>query len=156
MPIYKRCIRCGKRIESGTTCECLKERYKEYDRTSRDRESKTFYDGKAWRMTRDNIIGTDEIDIYLYMTMGQMVAADTVHHIIPLKDDRTLSLNADNLMSLHHDTHSMIEQRYKKDKKGMIAELTAMLQAFRKGEGVSEKFLKRPPDPMPRFPRGKF
>ena len=52
MPIYKRCSRCGKRIEAGTTCPCVKARHKEYDRYSRDSRSKQYYHSKEWDRVR--------------------------------------------------------------------------------------------------------
>ena len=109
MPIYKRCSRCGKRIPSGSTCSCVKQRHREYDRYSRDQKSKDFYGGKEWEMTRAVVLDVDDgIDVYLYMTQGVIVAADTVHHIIPIKDDWERRVDIDNMMSLSSDTHSMI------------------------------------------------
>ena len=120
MAIYRRCGRCGKRITSGSKCECLKQRHKEYDKYSRDKEAKKFYTSKAWRTTRAHVLTLDEIDVYLYTTTGEVVMADTVHHIIPRKDDESKSLDIDNLISLSRETHSMIEIRYKEDKKKII------------------------------------
>ena len=48
------------------------------------------------------------------MTEGVILAADTVHHIIPLKEAWDKRCDKQNLMPLHHDTHSKIEQMYKK------------------------------------------
>lgn len=143
MPIYKRCSRCGKRLPSGTKCECLKKRHHEYDKYSRDKKAKDYYGSKEWDVTRVHILELDEgIDVYLFMTTGEIVIADTVHHIIPLRDDWTKRADEDNLMSLNHDTHSMIEKMYKKNKEEMIKTLTEMLSRYRKqkGQGVSEKF----------------
>lgn len=67
------------------------------------------------------------------MTTGEILPADTAHHIIPLKDDWNKRCDINNLMSLNHDTHSMIEQMYKKDKPGMQKQLQEMLQAYRGG-----------------------
>lgn len=132
MPIYKRCSRCGKRLPSGTSCECLKKRHREYDRYSRDKKSKDFYNSQAWLKKRTDVMDIDGgIDVYLYMTTGEIVLADTVHHIIPLKDDWGKRLDEDNLMSLNHDTHSIIEQQYKKNKPEMIKKLQKMLTEYR-------------------------
>lgn len=132
MSIYKRCSRCGKRMLSGTTCECLKQRYKEYDKYSRDRKAKDFYCSSEWIRKRAAVLELDAgIDVYMYMTTGEILLADTVHHIVPLRDDWAQRLNEENLMSLNHDTHSMIEQKYKSDKDGMIKELKQMLTQFR-------------------------
>lgn len=61
-----------------------------------------------------------------------MIRADTVHHIIPLRDDWNKRNDPDNLMSLNHDTHSKIEQLYKADKEKMQIELQEMLTEYRK------------------------
>lgn len=71
------------------------------------------------------------MDVYVFMTTGEILLADTAHHIIPLKDDWSKRNDIDNLMSLHHDTHSLIEKKYKKDKSRMQAELKEMLKQFR-------------------------
>jgi len=134
--IYRHCGRCGKKIPSGSKCSCLKDRHKEYDKYSRDKEAKKFYNSAVWKHTRNYVLSLDGVDVYLYMTTGEIVAPDTVHHIIQYRDDRTLGTTIDNLMSLSHSTHSMIEKRYKEDKEKIIAELTKMLRDFRKGRGL--------------------
>lgn len=132
MPIYKRCSRCGKRIPSGSTCPCVKQRHREYDRYSRDRRSRSFYNSKEWKTGRATALEADGgIDVYLFMTEGIIAAADMVHHIIPLKDDWNKRIDIDNMMSLSSDTHSMIEQMYKKNKGEMIRKLQEMLKEYR-------------------------
>lgn len=136
MPIYKRCSRCGKRLPTGTTCECVKNRHREYDRYSRDKKAKEFYHSGEWERTRAAVIDMDGgIDVYLFMTTGEVVLADTVHHIVPLRDDWSKRMDAMNLMSLNHNTHSMIEQMYKDRKEEMIEKLTEMLIKYRTMEG---------------------
>lgn len=136
MPIYKRCSRCGRRITSGTSCPCIKARHREYDRYSRDRRRKQFYDSKEWSLSRSAAMEADGgIDVYLFMTEGKIEAADTVHHIIPLQDEWQKRLDIDNLMSLRHDTHSMIEKMYKKDKTGIEKKLQKMLLEYRSRGG---------------------
>ena len=132
MPIYKRCSRCGKRLPEGTRCSCQKKRHQEYDRYSRDGKSKKYYNSKEWELARAAALEADGgIDVYVFMTTGQIVLADTAHHIIPLKDDWNKRNDIENLMSLSHDTHSIIEKKYKKDKDKMQAELKEMLKQFR-------------------------
>ncbi len=135
MAIYKRCGRCGKRILSGTTCECLKERHREYDRYSRDKKSKTFYDSQEWVRTRKEVLEEQGMDVYIYMTSGEIILADTVHHIKPLRDDWSMRIDKGNLMSLHHDTHSMIEKKYKENKQKIMEELSEMLEQFKAEQG---------------------
>lgn len=132
MPIYKRCSRCGKRLEAGTVCTCQKDRYKEYDRYSRDPKSKHYYNSNEWLRARSEALEKDNgIDVYVYMTRGEVVAADTVHHIIPLRDDWSMRNDIDNLISLQHDTHSVIEQMYIKDKARVQQELKSMVKEYR-------------------------
>ena len=132
MPIYKRCSRCGKRLPEGTRCSCQKKRHQEYDRYSRDRTSKQYYNSKEWELDRAAALEADGgIDVYVFMTTGQIVLADTAHHIIPLKDDWSKRNDIENLMSLSHDTHSLIERQYKKDKDRMQNELKEMLKQYR-------------------------
>ena len=132
MPIYKRCSRCGKRLEAGVMCTCQKDRHRDYDRYGRDQKSKHYYNSNEWLRIRSATLEKDNgIDVYIYMTRGEVVAADTVHHIIPLRDDWSMRNDIDNLISLQHDTHSMIEQMYQKDKIRMQQELKAMIQENR-------------------------
>lgn len=69
--------------------------------------------------------------MYMFMTEGIVIAADMVHHIVPLKDDWNKRIDIDNMMSLSSDTHSMIEQMYKKNKGEMIRKLQEMLKEYR-------------------------
>ena len=79
-----------------------------------------------------------EIDVYCYMTTGEIKLADTVHHIAPLRDAWGKRLDTDNLMSLNHSTHSEIERLYSEDKQGMMERLKEMLRAYRnEGRGES-------------------
>lgn len=134
MPIYKRCGGCGKRLPSGTKCKCLKARHKEYDKYTRDKKSTSFYNSKEWELTREAVLVLDKgIDVYLYMTAGEIVLADTVHHINPLKDNWNRRCDKDNLMSLSSDTHSMIEKMYLKDKQGTMKMLYEILERYRNG-----------------------
>ena len=59
MAIYKRCGRCGKRIPSGIRCSCGKVRHKEYDRYSRDKKSKQYYDSSEWSRSRAAALEAD-------------------------------------------------------------------------------------------------
>lgn len=132
MAIYRRCGRCGKRILSGTKCSCLKERHKEYDRKYRDRVSNEFYHSREWSQARDYVLTLDGgIDVYLYMTTGEILIADTVHHIEPLKDNWSKRVEVSNLMSLHHDTHSWIEKQYDTGKEEMIGKLSGLIRKYR-------------------------
>lgn len=157
--IYKRCGRCGKRIPAGTTCECVieyrkkkkeyffkkrlelrtkekdRQRYADYDHNRRNRKAYEFYHSPEWVWIRTVVLDKDGyIDVYKYMTEGVVVVADTVHHVIPLEEDWDKRFDIDNLMSLHHSTHSIVEALYKNDKKAAVVQLQDMLLRYRGGE----------------------
>lgn len=135
MAIYKRCGRCGKRIESGSRCDCRKERHKEYDKYSRDKKSKLFYSGKEWEHARASALEADEgMDVYVFMTTGEMILAEDVHHIIPIKDNWDKRTDLDNLISLSHATHAAVEQMYKKNKEQTQEILRKLLKEYREGK----------------------
>ena len=130
--IYKRCSRCGKRLPEGKTCICIKQRHKEYDRYSRDKKSDSFYHSKEWKEARDKALEADEgLDVYAYMTSGQIIAADTVHHIVPLRDDWSKRCDVSNLMSLSPASHNTIEWLYKQGRAKAEKTLTDMLKRYR-------------------------
>lgn len=140
MPIYTRCSRCGARVMAGAMCPCrAKEeakRQKLYDTTDRDRRSHAFYNGGEWKKVKQSVLDIDNgIDVYVYMTEGRVLIADVVHHIEPLTDNWNRRLDIDNLMSLNHSTHGMIEKKYKKNKQEMIKILTKMLEDYRMARG---------------------
>lgn len=140
MPIYTRCSRCGARVMAGAMCPCRDKeeakRQKLYDATDRDRRGHAFYNSSKWKKTKQKVLDIDEgIDIYVHMTEGKILIADVVHHIEPLTDNWNRRLDIDNLMSLNHSTHGMIEKKYKKNKQEMIGILTKMLKDYRMARG---------------------
>lgn len=94
--------------------EVKKERHKYYDTHKRDIDLKRFYNSAAWKKVREQALIRDHyIDIYLYHKKGIIVAADTVHHIIEVKEDAKKRLELDNLISVSEETHNKISQLYK-------------------------------------------
>jgi hypothetical protein len=139
MPIYKRCGRCGNRISSGTKCDCFKDRHKEYDKHFRDKKSDAFYHSDEWKFARKNALLLDKgIDVYVYMTSGEVIFADMVHHIEPLKDNWERRCDIDNLISLSNETHGLIEAHYKKDEQDTIRILYEMLRRYRSNDRCRE------------------
>lgn len=138
------CNYCGKRLVPGQQCDCktvqarLAERNKEaqerYDRTRRDKEAAAFYASEEWKAVRQAVwaraYGLDE---YLYKTTGRVVKADTVHHIVELKDDRTLAYDTNNLICVSRQTHKLIHTNYRNRKRKLELqnELRAAIGALR-------------------------
>ena len=138
MPIYRRCNRCGTRYETGSTCpRCdisfsRAERYRTYDKYQRDKDAKKFYASADWLAARDYVLDLDGgWDVYAYMTEGKLIPADTVHHIIPRRDDKSKALDPSNLMSVSAASHAAIEHLYNINKHTAQKNLAEILQKYR-------------------------
>lgn len=135
--IYKRCPRCGKRIEAGQTCGCVKMRHKEYDRLSRDKDSAHFYSSSAWKRMRQHILDKyDGIDVYAYILYGHIEPATLVHHIVELKDDKSQALLEQNLIPVSVSTHNIIHSAYDKSNADKQAMQTILYECLRKMKDV--------------------
>lgn len=101
-------------IHARSTTEDNRERHREYDAHCRNKKSKAFYSSAVWQATRARVLARDtNIDIYLYITCGKVVPADTVHHIVELSEDWSKRCDLDNLISISNTTHSTISRLYK-------------------------------------------
>lgn len=127
--MYKCCAKCQKiiPIECGTYCiDCAtkvpKRRYKEYNNVSRNKDTQSFYNNKAWKCLAKDIkqtynglcmcclgMSTDS------MTANNIKPARIVHHIIPLSDNKDLGLRYDNLIPVCDRCHKVIHTAYDKD-----------------------------------------
>ena len=133
MPIFKRCSRCGKRVPSGTACECIKRRHKEYD-SIRNKDISSFYGSGVWQRKRQEAmelyIGND---IYSYYMFGKLEQADTVHHILPLKENWGKRLDIDNLIPLTNSNHEKLHYRMKNGEHDtVIQELKDLQERWKK------------------------
>nr|WP_314462084.1 type II toxin-antitoxin system Phd/YefM family antitoxin [uncultured Clostridium sp.] len=90
---------CNKLVPQGVRyCEAHsinraaenKERHKEYDAHCRNQTAKAFYNSGEWRAARARTLARDTgIDIYLYITTGEVVPADMVHNMKTYMDKIT-------------------------------------------------------------------
>ena len=136
MPIYKRCSRCGRRLRTGTICECQmkakrqqkRERDKAYDEEKRDKNRARFYKTKAWLITKEEaLIRCMYIDIYEYYKFGRIAQAQMVHHIAPVSEEYSRRLDMDNLIGLTNKNHARIHQSMKERGE---KEIQTMLYAY--------------------------
>lgn len=138
MTITRLCGRCGKRIAAGSKCECIKqsnkERYAAYDKKRTDKEVHNFYNTTEWKKLRQwAIYHFKNIDIYSFYILGKLEYGQTVHHIVPIKDDWSKRLNKNNLIYLTHKNHQLIHERMKNDNaQEVINELVGLIQRFEK------------------------
>lgn len=82
-------------------------RHRTYDEVSRDQESKKLYDSSAWRRARSVKLAEDPL-CEACNSRGALEAASHVHHIIEVRQDRSLSLEQGNLQSLCRSCHSRL------------------------------------------------
>lgn len=131
MAIYKRCSRCGKRIQTGTTCECQKNRHKEYKRYRTDDKEQSFYSSKEWKIIKNKVKNKfNGIDIYSYYVLGKIEYGQTTHHIETLKDNWDRRLDIDNLIYLTESNHQKIHAGIERNKKEIMDMLYRLIKRF--------------------------
>lgn len=139
MPIYKRCDRCHKRLPAGTTCDCMKQARRE---SRSGKEARKEYGTQRWKIKRDQIMEQYcRLDVLLFYRDRQVVPADMVHHIEPLKERPDLWLDDGNLIPLSNATHAEVEHNYdlnpesKRRQQQELRDAQSFLRAFlRSGE----------------------
>jgi len=131
--IWVRCPRCGARIGAGAGCTCKVPDASAYDRYQRDQQAREFYHSREWVALSQQIKEEIGVDVWLYMTTGQIVLPDQVHHIIPLKDDWSKRFDRDNLIPLSTASHATIEHEYRHNKQKIQRELQHYLKLYMQG-----------------------
>ncbi|MBE5936037.1 MAG: hypothetical protein E7262_09640 [Lachnospiraceae bacterium] len=93
-----------------------------------------FYNSKEWLRFREMLAHKQLcLYIYAYYKYGEIVAADTYHHIIELKEDYSLRISKDNVIGLTYSNHQTIHELYDQNnhiKRQTQYELKAMLMKF--------------------------
>lgn len=85
-----------------------------YDCFYRDKESKKFYQSAQWRKVKKMKLDRDPL-CETHLQAGETVAADMVHHMIPIKKG-TKEVDLDFLVSLCHACHNQIETEMEKER----------------------------------------
>ena len=142
--IKRLCPRCRRVIEENQKY-CIKcmpkirtEADRRYDRFKRNKDSKSFYNSKLWKLKREEILSFYlNLDIYELYINKKIVSADTVHHIHELIETQEQALDNDNLIALSSSTHDLIHGMYKEDKittmKLLVALKNRWLREIQKG-----------------------
>lgn len=127
--IYKRCGRCGKRIPSGTNCECYQKEKRMYAKAEGIKKA---YHTQRWKNLREYVlVKYNGIDIYMLYKYGKVVPADTVHHIATTKECPALFYSVENLIPVSRRAHEEIHERYKReDQETVQKELRQYLKKF--------------------------
>lgn len=83
-----------------------RERYRRYDRDRRDKRSKAFYDSAEWQRLRAYVLDRDRHLCVMCLEQHRITPADTVDHIVPIREDWGRRLDPDNCRSLCASCHS--------------------------------------------------
>lgn len=139
MPLYRLCSVCSKKVEYGTKCNCeikeQKENYKHYKSNRTDIKEQEFYSSSAWIKCRNSVASNQfGLDI-IEWSKGNVIQAETYHHIIETKEDWSLRLDANNIIGLTKRNHILIHRLMNKsseDKRKVQAYLKKLLEKFKK------------------------
>ena len=70
-----------------------------------------FYKSRKWKRKRETILKRDEYLCRECRRYGRTTPATTVHHIVPLEQNRKLALVSGNLVSLCDACHNAMHDR---------------------------------------------
>lgn len=65
-----------------------------------------FYSTRQWRSIRLNALRRDGYKCQHAKRLGQELKADTVHHVIPVRENPRLALDLSNLESINKSNHN--------------------------------------------------
>lgn len=96
-----------------------------------------FYHSTDWDIAREKVLVRDKYTCQFFLgkwddgkhkpTKIKLLKADTVHHIIPIKERPDLALDIGNMISLSFEAHEIIEDRtrfrFKKRNKPVTKEM---------------------------------
>lgn len=124
MALMKHC-RCGETIPIQSKCceNCIeyydKQRTKynkRYDKVKR--VNAEFYNSQEWKDLRSDVmVKVKGLDLYDYYINHKITKADTVHHIVEVRQDYDRRLDITNLIPLSSSNHRKIHKMYFKSKK---------------------------------------
>lgn len=104
-----------------------------YNRTKRDVTIERFYKSAAWLSTREAVLNEyNHIDLYDFYVNQRLNKADTVHHIIPLKENWSRRLDKKNLFPISISNHNVIDVLYRKDKPAAQQLLFSLLDRWKR------------------------
>lgn len=96
-----------------------KENYKSYDSNRKNDREWQFYKSKEWLKLRNYILFKYFcFDIYCLHVEHRIECANTVHHIIEIREDWNKRLDIGNMFPCSIETHNVIHKLYAQDKEG--------------------------------------
>jgi len=140
MAVYKKCTKCGKKIQQYKDCECKiqakRDSYNDYKRRRQDKDRQALYSSTTWIRLRDYIYRKYYgLCIVCLLKDNKIVNAEVVHHIEDVESSKGRELDADNLIPLCQSCHIRVHRQYDKNnnnKSSMQKILFLLLEKFNK------------------------
>lgn len=85
---------------------------KDYDDRRKDDKYRKFYKSNQWSIVRDYVLKRDNYLCRECDKEGKITICSTVHHIIEIKEDFSKALDENNLVTLCHECHNKIHNRF--------------------------------------------
>lgn len=125
----KRCKDCELKYRSNK-----KESNRIYNSNNRDKETDEFYNSSEWIDKREYILNKYHYrDLWDYfINNDETKTANTVHHIVEIKDNDDLRLEEYNLFPTSPKNHIKIHKLYRKDRKGTQQKLIEIIKLAHK------------------------
>lgn len=107
----KRCLECEEKAE-----EERKQYIKYYKKNTYERDSKStkFYNSREWDIARSVAIARDHGLCQDCLKKDKIKAFNTVHHIIPIKEDWDKRLDINNLICVCESHHQIRENELRR------------------------------------------
>jgi hypothetical protein len=90
------------------------------------KDSQDFYNSKEWKAARAMTIARDGgMDVWEYLVTGRITYPERVdvHHIEELIEAPELRSSLDNLVTISHENHRLIDALYRKGNKKLIQDI---------------------------------
>ncbi|MDT8718995.1 HNH endonuclease [Clostridium sp. 19966] len=97
--------------------ELRKQNYREYKARREDKKEQEFYNSKDWIAVRDYVLSFYcGLDLFEWYINNNIVGADTVHHIVEIKDNGGWEhrLDFNNMFPCSKGIHNVIHAAYKR------------------------------------------
>lgn len=104
------CIKCGRVLPVGVKCDCAQRKAYGYSKPEGIRKE---YHSTRWQKLRATVMSHYGYRDVVELAQGRVVPAETVHHIVPTSDDKSLFYSFSNLIPVSRATHDAIHIRYR-------------------------------------------
>lgn len=120
--------------------QCPKSSKAKWNRDNKRGDKQAYRTAKWQRLRAKVLLNHNYICLWSFYVKGEVVPANTVHHIVEVLDDSTLTFDENNLIPLSSAAHSIVHDLYKEDKTKIQILLRKMKKSFAEGDRTLKKF----------------